>query len=135
MSTSSLGMPERRLFAGGERVSVASLDELRQLLAHRAAEASASFALFVGELPEHNFSLLTTPARSVIFYTRGIDRESYSSRGELGGDEEIDFLQDNGQVDPFDISWTIPTDVAIEAFCYFYDYLHLPDFVNWHRDF
>jgi hypothetical protein len=52
----------------------------------------------------------------------------------MGGEEEIDFLQDNGQVDPFDISWTIPTDVAIEAFWYFYKYLRLPDFVNWHRD-
>ena len=91
--------------------------------------------MFVGERPEHNFSLLTTPARSVIFYTRGIDRESYSSRGEMGGNEKLDFLQDNGQVDPFDISWTIPTDVAIEAFCYFYDCLRLPDFVDWHRDF
>ena len=89
-------MSERRLFAGGKGVSVASLDELRQLLADGAAEAPASFALFVGELPEHSFSLLTTPARSVIFYTLGVDRESYSSRGEMEGDEEIDFLQDNG---------------------------------------
>ncbi len=128
-------MSERRLFAGGKQVAVTSLDELRQLLTECAAEDAASFALFVGELPEHNVSLLTTPARSVIFYTRDIDRESYSSRGEMDGHEEIDFLQDNGQVDPFDISWTIPTEVAIEAFCYFYDHLRLPDFVNWHRDF
>ncbi len=128
-------MSERRFYVGGKQVAVASMDELRRLLADEAAEPPASFALFVGELPEHNFSLLTTPARSVIVYTRGVDRESYSSRGEMQGDEEIDFTQDSGQVDPFDVSWTIPTDVAIEAFCYFYDNLRLPDFVNWHRDF
>ncbi|WP_197455722.1 hypothetical protein [Stieleria neptunia] len=55
-------------------------------------------------------------------------------RRTMSGDVKIDFLQDNGQVDPFDVAWTIPTAVAIEAFCYFYDCMRLPDFVHWHRD-
>lgn len=127
-------MPPCRVFANGKSVSVSSPDELRQMIQDLAADGPSSFALFVGDLPEHNLSLLTTPTRSVIFYTRDIVRESYSSRGDMGGDKEIDFLQDNGQVDSFDISWTIPTDAAIEATCYFYDCLRLPDFINWHRD-
>lgn len=100
-----------------------------------AADGPSSFALLVGDLPKHNLSLPTTPARSVIFYPHDLDRESYLSRGAMGGTGDVDFLQDHGQIDPFDVSWTIPTDVAIDAFCYFFDCLRLPDFVGWNHDF
>lgn len=58
----------------------------------------------------------------------------YSSRNDLQAQGEARFRLDNGQVDSYPRTWTLPLETIVRAIAYFEETGQRAPFVDWHDD-